>query len=152
MKSLIYVGWIILNSALPMKQKSENILKCVISTYRWTDSQSIKHLCFSRCVKILVALSKSTLGTVHIESYRETRSRTGRFMWGLWCTKRHWDRFISTCFGLSLSKSFHRCSVFTHISSVGRTQGPLEAQFHTIATITMKFHVWRLRKTKECYW
>jgi hypothetical protein len=29
-----------------------------------------------------------------------------------------------------LSVSFHRCSVFTHVSSGGWTKGPLEAQFH----------------------
>jgi hypothetical protein len=30
----------------------------------------------------------------------------------------------------SLSVSFHRCSIFTHVSSGGWTMGPLEAQFY----------------------
>jgi hypothetical protein len=32
-------------------------------------------------------------------------------MWGLWWTKRHWDRFLPKYFGFSLSISFHRCSI-----------------------------------------
>jgi hypothetical protein len=54
-------------------------------------------------------------------------SLPGQFMWDLWWTKWHWDRFFSESFGFPLSVSFHRCSIFTHVSSGGRTMGPLEA-------------------------
>jgi hypothetical protein len=56
-------------------------------------------------------------------------SRPERSLWDLWWTKWHWDRFFSESFGFPLSVSFHRCSMFTHVSSGGWTKGPLAAQF-----------------------
>jgi hypothetical protein len=38
------------------------------------------------------------------------RSR-GQFMWDLWWTKWHWDRFFPEYFGFFLSISFHQCSI-----------------------------------------
>jgi hypothetical protein len=35
----------------------------------------------------------------------------GQFMWDLWWTKWHWERFFPEYFGFSLSISFHRCSI-----------------------------------------
>jgi hypothetical protein len=34
----------------------------------------------------------------------------GQFVWDLWWTKWHWDRFFSEYFGFALSVSFHKCS------------------------------------------
>jgi hypothetical protein len=51
-------------------------------------------------------------------------SRPGQSMWDLWWTKWHWDRFFSVFFCFPLSRSFHHCSIFTHVSSGGRTMGP----------------------------
>jgi hypothetical protein len=48
-------------------------------------------------------------------------------MWDVWWTEWHWDRFLSESFGFPLSVSFHRCSIFTHVSSGGWTMGPLAA-------------------------
>jgi hypothetical protein len=64
-------------------------------------------------------------------------------MWDTWWTKRHYDRLFSESFGFLLSISFHRCSIFTHVSSGGWTMGPIAAavpqrQPHPIATIKEK--------------
>jgi hypothetical protein len=38
-------------------------------------------------------------------------SIAGQFMWDLWWTKWHWNRFPPECFGFPLSLSFLRCSI-----------------------------------------
>jgi hypothetical protein len=38
--------------------------------------------------------------------------------------------FFSESFGFPMSVSFHRCSIFTHVSSGKWTKGPLAAHFH----------------------
>jgi hypothetical protein len=63
-------------------------------------------------------------------------------MWDLCWIKWYWDRFFSEPFSFPLSVSFHRCSIFTHVSSGGWTKGPLEAQFpvpqrHCIVIVAM---------------
>ena len=35
----------------------------------------------------------------------------GHSMWHFWCTKWHWDRFISQNFIFALSVSFHHCCI-----------------------------------------
>jgi hypothetical protein len=45
----------------------------------------------------------------------------------LWWAKWQWNRFFSESFGFAVSVSFHRCSVFTRVSSGGWTEGPLAA-------------------------
>jgi hypothetical protein len=47
--------------------------------------------------------------------------------WNLWWTKCHWDRFFSKFFGSPLSRSFHCCSAFIHLSSGRLTMGTLVA-------------------------
>jgi hypothetical protein len=64
---------------------------------------------------------------IQIDTSNLQFSRPGQSMWGLWWTKWHWDTFFSEFFGFTLSGSFYRCSIFTHVSSEGWTKGPLEA-------------------------
>jgi hypothetical protein len=45
-------------------------------------------------------------------------------MWDLWWRKWQWERFPSESFCFPLSILFHRCSIFTHVSSGGWTKGP----------------------------
>jgi hypothetical protein len=37
-------------------------------------------------------------------------------MWNLWWTAWHWDRLFSEFFGFSLSKSFHRVSLYLYVT------------------------------------
>jgi hypothetical protein len=54
-------------------------------------------------------------------------AEAGQSMWDLWWTKWHWDKLLSELFSFPLSVSFHRCSIFTHVSCGRWTVGPLAA-------------------------
>jgi hypothetical protein len=57
--------------------------------------------------------------------------------------KWHWNSFLSELIGFPLSVPFHRCSIFTPVSSGSLTMGPLAAvvplrQSHPIAKVTVR--------------
>jgi hypothetical protein len=59
-------------------------------------------------------------------------------IYDLWWTKLRWDRFFSESFGFPLSVSFHRCSIFTRVSSGGWKMGPLAAAVPKRHSLTPK--------------
>jgi hypothetical protein len=106
------------------------VQKLLGGTYRQTNGQTGRQTGDLISLTFLFEESRLITGYSPASHSGSPSSLPGQTMCDLWWTKWRWDRSFSKSFGFPLSVSFHRCSIFTHISSGGWTKGPLEAQFH----------------------